>query len=289
MSENRKAVQAMLAAGLLWTVMEVSASLFVGHYSAFQVVWLRYAVHLLLMFLVWGWREPSRLWITKRPLFQLGRSMLMVGMPAAWIFGTRLGVTTSEMLWFFWLSPIILLLIAWCFLQELVPRFVWIVTGLGCAGALLLLRPTIQSPLHLLLLPFAMGLCFAAYVAMTRSLRTEDRRANLFYTAFGVYIALTPLMARVWITPLPRDVPLFLAIGVLGFFGLYAIDVGAAAAPVSIGAAAFYVQLVLVTAVAAIVANQEPIGLAWAGILLLSISVACAWVRAPHLRVLEAK
>jgi drug/metabolite transporter (DMT)-like permease len=288
-SENRRAVQAVLAAGLLWTAMDVTASLFAGRYSAFQVVWLRYAVHLSLMFLVWGWREPSLLWRTKRPFFQLGRSMLMVGMPASWIVGTKLGVATSEMLSVFWLSPIILLLIAWCFLQELVSTFVWILTGIACAGALLLLRPSIQSPPHLLLLPFAMALCFAAYVAMTRSLRTEDRRANLFYTAFGVFIALAPLMARVWVTPLPRDVLVFVGIGVFGFCGLYAIDVGAAAAPVSIGAPATYVQLIFVTAAAAIVGSQEPTGLGWAGILLVSISVACAWVRAPHLRVLEAK
>jgi drug/metabolite transporter (DMT)-like permease len=289
MSENRTALQAILAAMLLWVVMDVTAGMFAGHYSSFEVVWLRYGVHLVLMFLVWGWRGPSLLWRTERPLFQLGRSMLMVGMPTSWILGMRWGVAEPEMLSVFWLSPLILLVIAGSFLQERVSTLVWVFTAIACVGALMLLRPNFQLPLHLLLLPLVMAVCFAAYVAMTRSLRSEDRRVNLFYTAFGVFIAFTPLMARVWTTPLPRDVPLFIGIGVFGFLSLYAIDVGAAAAPVSIGAPATYVQPLLVAAAAGVVAGQRLTELGWAGVLLISTSVAFIWVRAPHLRVFEAK
>lgn len=193
------------------------------------------------------------------------------------------------MLSVFWLNPVILLLIAWCFLRELAPAFVWIVTGIACAGALLLLQPRAETPPYLLLFPLAMATCFGAYIAMTRSLRTEDRRANLFYTALGVFVVFTPLIAHVWIAPSPTDLLVFIGIGVLGFFGLYAIDVGAATAPVSVCAPVTYSQLIFVMAPAVTVASQESTGLGRIGMLLLSISVACAWIRAPHLKLLEAR
>jgi drug/metabolite transporter (DMT)-like permease len=279
----------MLAAALLWGVMELTAGLLVGHYSAFEVVWLRYAVHLSLMFVVWGWRNPSLLWRTKRPFFQLSRSALMVGMPTSWIVGSKLGVSTAEMLSVFWLSPLILLFFAWWVLREQVPSIVWSLAGLSWVGVIFLMQPTFETSPHLLLFPLAMAVCFAAYVVMTRSLRTEARCANLFYTALGPFIVFTPLMMHVWVPPPPSDVLYFLGIGIMGFLGLYAIDIGAAVAPVCIGATAFDSQLIFAAAVMALVARQTPTILELVGILLLSITVAWAWVRAPYLRVLEGK
>ena len=279
----------MLAFALLWAATEATAGLLSSHYSSYQVVWARYAVHLTLMLAIWGWREPASLWRTKRPVFQLCRSMLMVGMPASWIIGTRLGVTMPVMLSVFWFSPMILLLIAASFLNEPIPTMVWIATMIACAGSLLLLSPNVGTPPYLLLFPLTMALCFAAYVAMTRSLRTENRLANLSYTAAGVFVVLTPLMPHVWITPSGPDVLLFVGIGTLGFLALLAIDLSAAAAPISIGAPITYVQLIFMTLFAASLASQGSARAATIGLLLIAASVLYVWARAPHLEILEAK
>jgi drug/metabolite transporter (DMT)-like permease len=286
---NRRAILFVLAFVLLWAGMEATAGLLALHYSSYQVVWARYAVHLTLMLAIWGWREPASLWRTERPMFQLCRSILMVGMPAAWIMGTKLGVTTPAMLSVFWLSPVILLLMAWGALGEFAPAAIWITTALACAGTSLLLWPNFKAPPYLLLFPFVMGLCFSAYVAMTRSLRTENRLTNLFYTAAGVFVVLTPLMPHVWITPSMPDVLVFIGLGTLGFLALLAIDVGAAVAPVSIGAPITYLHLIFMTIIAAGLADRGPTHAATIGILLIAASVLYVWARAPYIKVIEAK
>jgi drug/metabolite transporter (DMT)-like permease len=279
----------MSAFALLWAAMETTAGLLKLHYSAYEVVWVRYAVHLTLMLAIWGWRKPASLWHTKRPLFHLCHSLLMVGMPASWIMGTRLGVTTSAMLSVFWLSPIILVLMARRFLHELVPPMVWIITALGCVGTMLLLWPNFKEPPYLLLFPLTMAFCFSAYVVMARSLRTENKLADLFYTGAVVFVVLTPLMPHVWITPSASDLLVFIGVGTLGFLALLAIHVSAAAAPVSIGAPITYLQLAFTTVVAAGLATQGPTRAATIGMLLISVSVLYVWTRAPHIEIIEAK
>jgi drug/metabolite transporter (DMT)-like permease len=286
---NRRAIRFVLAFVLLWAGLEATAGLLTLHYSSYQVVWARYAVHLTLMLAIWGWRDPASLWRTERPIFQFCRSILMVGMPAAWIIGTKLGVSTPAMLSVFWLSPVILLLMAWGVLGEFAPTVVWITTALAFAGTSLLLWPNFKMPPYLLLFPFVMGLCFSAYVAMTRSLRTENRPANLFYTAAGVFVVLTPLMPHVWITPSMPDMLVFIGIGTIGFLALLAIDVGVAVAPVSISAPITYLQLIFTTIIAAQLTDKRPTHAATIGMLLIGASVLYVWARAPYIEVLEAK
>ena len=88
MSPRRRAMLLMLGFVTLWALIEAMAAHVLRRYSPYQVVWTRYAVHLLLMLLVWGWRQPATLWRTGRPVFQLARSLLMLGMPASWIIGS---------------------------------------------------------------------------------------------------------------------------------------------------------------------------------------------------------
>ena len=68
----------------VWSGVEALAARVLHHYTVYQIVWARYGVHLLFMLLVWGTRQPASLIATRRPAFQLGRSMLMVLMPASW-------------------------------------------------------------------------------------------------------------------------------------------------------------------------------------------------------------
>ncbi len=243
MTDNRRAMLLMLAFVSLWALVEAMAAHVLRAYSPFQVVWTRYAVHLALLLLVWGWREPASLWRTRRPVFQLARSLLMLGMPACWIIGMQLGVRAATVMALFWLSPLFILLLARLFLRERVPASIWVASAIACAGALLLHPPGAMPPLLLLVFPLGMGLCFGLYVVMTRSLRSETTRANLFYTALGVFLALSPAMPGVWVAPLPNDWLAMVGVGVLGYATLYLLDRMAAAAPVSMSAPFSYLQI----------------------------------------------
>ncbi|MEZ5286495.1 MAG: hypothetical protein R2712_17150 [Vicinamibacterales bacterium] len=127
---------------------------------------------------------------------------------------------------------------------------------------------------------------FALYVVMTRSLRSEDTRANLFYTALGVWVVLTPAMPWLWTTPTAGDLVVMAVIGGLGLFTLYAVDRAASLAPVSIAAPVIWMQLV-VTTVASVALGASPGRRALAGSLVVLAVVAYMWVREPNLVVGE--
>ena len=113
----------------------------------------------------------------------------------------------------------------------------------GWLGTVLVMRPEMPRFGVPLLLPFVMAITFAAYVVMTRVLRTEPGHVNLFYTALGVFLALSPFIPAVWIMPNGQDLLVLTGIGLIGYLALFALDRMAAAAPVSISAPLAYLQL----------------------------------------------
>src|SRR5690606_16826877 len=120
--------------------------------------------------------------------------------------------------------PLLIVLLGRIFLHDEAPLSVWVATVVAGVGSLLTHELHAIHDGWLLAYPLGMALCFSAYVVMTRSLRTEATRTNLFYTALGVFLALTPVMPRLWITPAAADLAVMVAVGVLGWGALWALD-----------------------------------------------------------------
>ncbi len=245
MTRERRAFLLVVAFAALWAGVEAIARHVVFRYSAFQVVWARYAVHLLLMLVIWG-RSPASLWRTRRPAYQLGRSLLMLVMPGSWALAMAGGTPGNLILGLFWVSPVVILLLAAWILDERPGLLTWVAALAGYAGAVLTFRPPLPAGSQLVL-PLLMSLSFSLYVVLTRPLRFETTRANLFYSALGVFLALTPLMPRVWQAPPLHDVGIFIVIGVLGYVALWCVDRFAALAPVSLTAPVLYLHLAFLT------------------------------------------
>ncbi len=267
----------MALAVTLWAALEALAATMVRRYSPYQVVWTRYAVHLGFMIAVWGWREPAKLWRTRRPVFQIARSFLMLGMPVSYVLARRLGVHSSELMSIFWLSPLLIIVIAAALLKEHVSAAQWLAAALGFAGVVFMLEPGALPAWPLWLAPFMMGLTFAAYVAMTRSLRSETTCANLFYTALGVFVLLSPFMPGVWVKPTLSDLAILIAVGLIGWVGLFVLDRMAAVAPVSVSAQFAFVQVPIALGTNWLVHGDRPDPFETAGIVLIGATAAYAW------------
>jgi drug/metabolite transporter (DMT)-like permease len=278
----------MIVFGALWAVIEALGGDLLNVYSPYQVVWTRYAVHILLMLAIWGWRQPASLWRTRRPMYQLARSLLMLGMPASWIIGVHLGIDPHTQMAIFWLSPLLILALAGIVLGERARRAQWLAAAVACSGAALMSLGAPLPKAALLVYPLAMALTFSLYVVMTRSLRSETTRANLFYTALGVLLALSPFLAPLWAWPTPHDLAVMIGIGVIGFVALYALDRMAAAAPVSIAAPLSCLQLVFTLMIARSLGHDHSNLIAMAGLLLIGATALYLWARAPRLTVVEA-
>jgi drug/metabolite transporter (DMT)-like permease len=250
---------AMAAFASLWVLLEsVVGARLQGRYHLMQVVWCRYAVHLITLVLLCAWTKPERLWRTGRPAYQLARSMLMLVMPLSFTLAIGVG-TSGETIWsIFWLSPLLTVAIAHVLLAERAPWETWAAAAVGAVAAVVMLRPQRPSSPLALLLPILMALSFSAYVVMTRSLRHEATRANLLYSALGVFLVLTPIMPTIWIAPTLYDVGVLIGIGVTGLVALLALDRSASLAPVSSVAPVLYLHVVCLSAVGLLLHGQHP-------------------------------
>lgn len=282
MNDARRAMLYMTAFAVMWALIEVMAGSVLRRYSPYQVVWTRYAVHLLLMLAIWGLREPRSLWHTSRPVFHLARSLLMFGMPASWVLAMGQGVPGGTIMTIFWFSPLAILLLARALLRERMPAWLWLATAVACAGAFLTHEAAPIASAWELLLPASMALCFSLYVVMTRMLRTENVLANLFYTALGVFLVLTPAMGWLWVWPTAVDAAVMVAVGVLGFVTLWLLDRACAAAPVSLAAPFNFVQIAVFSTVAALggVLHLPSPRRAAVGLLVIVAATLFVWWRA---------
>lgn len=245
-ADTRRAILRMAGFGIAWAVLEAGVGgRMQGHYPLLQVVWCRYAVHLATLGLLFGWRRPDRLWTTARPGYQMTRSMLMLVMPVSFVTALDAGIAGNTIWAMFWVSPVLIIVIARAVLGERASWSQWAMAAIGAAVVAFMVDPLLPpSPPLLLMIPVVMALSFSAYVVMTRSLSGERVLANLFYTALGVFLALTPLMPMVWVTPSWHDAAVLIGIGMLGLVALFALDRSASLAPVSATAPILYIQVV---------------------------------------------
>lgn len=230
MTATQRSIGLMLGFVLLWTIVEGVAADLLARYSPYQVVWMRYLVHLVCMIVIVAPRSPRRLVATRRPVYQLARSMMMVIMPASWIVGMQAGFG-GAVLAAFWLSPLLVLAFSVVMFREAAHPLAWVAAVVGgIAAAPLFAGGSMPSGAEWLAVA-GMALSFSLYVVMTRSLRSEPLEANLFYTAFGVFVVLTPVMPGLWQMPPLADLPAFAAVGGFGLIALWMLDRAAAAAP----------------------------------------------------------
>jgi drug/metabolite transporter (DMT)-like permease len=96
--------------------------------------------------------------------------------------------------------------------------------GVACAGALVVLAPRSLGSIRGVLCALIAGGALAIYIVMTRNLRDERLRTNLFYTAAGTFAALSLYVPQVWLTPTWHDLAVFSGIGVVGLVVLSALD-----------------------------------------------------------------
>lgn len=281
MCAQRRAMALMAGFALAWVVLEeVVARRLQGHYHLMQIVWCRYAVHLLALLLLFGWTDPGRLWRTRRPAFHLLRSLCMLVMPLAFALSLQTGVRAHSVWALFWLAPLGALLIARWALGEKSPPVVWAATAVATAAALAILSPGSDVVTLAAVLPLLMALSFAVYLAMTRRLTGETVHANLFYTAVGVFALLTPVMPMVWVTPDAGDALVLACIGVVGLLALFLLDRAVALTSLDASAPFLFAHLLASLAVGWHLLGHAPARVALAAAALVAATLLALWWRA---------
>ena len=179
------AVVLALTVFLLFSVLDANAKWLVGlGYAIFFVVWVRFALQAVVLFVVYrGWKNRC-LWQMNMPLYQILRGLSLPSMTVFNFLALRhlqLDETVSVLL----ASPIFVAALAGPFLGEWAGPRRWAAILVGFAGVLIVVRPgTDAFTLPVVFIIMSM-LSNVAYFLLTRKLAGHESPESLiFYSCF---------------------------------------------------------------------------------------------------------
>lgn len=205
----------MIAAILIFTVMDATAKHLVGRYHPAQVVWVRFLGQFLLALAIINIRAPALIRTTSpglhvvRGLFQIGA----IGM----FFLSLQHIGLAEATAISDISPVLITLGAALFLGETLGprRLVGILVAL--VGALIIIRPGAGTFSAWAVLPFLGACCYTGNALLTRKLgRNEPVWTAMIWGGMVGTVVTALALPAVWTPVAPADLPFFLLIGVLG-------------------------------------------------------------------------
>lgn len=223
-SGNLRSILAMITAIGFFALMDASMKTLTARYPAMQVTALRGLAALPLVCLYVLWRgEVHKLLRIRWPL-HLIRGVL--GMLTLWLFARGISVLAlAEAYTIFFISPLLITLLAVPVLKETVQTRHWFAIAVGLIGVLIAMRPNGGAFLSLgALTVLASAACYAVLVILARIVSRTDSSVSVVFwstvmTAFGASLLAAPR----WTAIAPGDWPLIAALAVTSFLGLLAI------------------------------------------------------------------
>nr|WP_269745094.1 DMT family transporter [Methyloversatilis thermotolerans] len=274
-------VALMLAALFCFAVLDTTGKFLSQRYPVGVLVWARYLVPAIVLGTVLAPRMGRLLLATPRWRLQMLRAALLAAVSFL-IMGGLKSIPMAEGTSLFFITPLIVTLLAGPVLGERVTPGQWLIALFGFSGVLLIARPDGHLPLWPVIMLLAGSLFYALYQLATRMLApTERPLTTLYYTALvGAALSTLALPAAAhsaW--PTPRDTLLVLSLGVSGMAGHFLLIRAMAYAQASVLSPLIYVQLVWATLMGWWVFGDLPGLSAVAGAAIIVVSgLASAWL-----------
>lgn len=193
-----RAVLFMLGAVVLFTLMDVFAKAMAVHFHTVQIVWARYAFHILLLFMLMPRRLIRIYGRTNNPGLQVLRGSLILA--ATSIFFTALGyVPLADAVAVDMLAPLFVVALSIPILGERVGPRRWAAVVVGFAGAMIVIRPGLGVVHPAGMLVIVSTALFALYQVITRLLSAADHPlTTLLYTGGTGVVVLSFVVPFVW-------------------------------------------------------------------------------------------
>ena len=238
----------LIAFGIFcFTAMDAVAKALLQTYPTAQVVWARFAGHLMFVVLYLGRRLGPSL-VTKMPGWHVLRSLTQLG-ATVFFFLSLNYIGLAEATALASISPLLITLGAGLFLREGLGLARLTGVGVALIGAMIVIRPGLGVFTPAALLPLICACCFAANMLLTRFVGTRETAwAAMIYAALSGTLLTSLLLPWYWHPVALGDLPLFLALGFLGavaqLFIIRAYSVAEAGAMAPFG----YLDIVFATA-----------------------------------------
>jgi drug/metabolite transporter (DMT)-like permease len=271
----------IMAAVSTFAVLDTIAKYLSRSYPVPLIVWVRYAMHVLVMLVFVAPRLRRGLVTSRRPGLQVIRGVVLA--TSSLLFFTGLAfMPIAEASAITFLAPLLVTAMSAYFLHERVRRSAWAALVAGFVGVLFIVRPgsAVFSPA--VLLPLGTAVCFATYQLLTRRLAGVDSTmATLFIGALVGTLVVSFLLPFYWAPPQSAfHAALFVALGVLGAAGHFVLIRAFEYAPPSVLAPFVYTQLATVLALGYLVFGEFPDGPSLVGMAIIVLSGA--WIASRH-------
>lgn len=217
-----RAILFMALAINLLPFMNVAAKFLSGDYHTVQVIWARYAGHLVFVLAMFMPRRGFSLLRASRPGVHIIRSILMFLATICFFTALRfIDVPTAAAINF--TSPLIVTALAAPFLGEAVGIRRWTAVAIGFAGALIIIRPGGGDVHWAMFLVLGTAFCYATYQIFTRKYSAADPpETSITYIAIVGAVISSLALPFFWITPVSiLDAALFALLGLIGGVGHY--------------------------------------------------------------------
>jgi len=243
--ENLPTGVALYIAAFFFLILLDATSKHLGrHFPIVQLVFVRHAVHCVLMLAVFGPSLGAKLVRTRAPGLQLLRGLLMLVMTFSMMTALTL-LPLADAVAIIFLAPLLVTALSRWLLTEQVDVRQWIAVVVGFGGVLLIVRPGAGIEMAGVLLALVMVVCNGFFQIITRRLSAvDDAGATNFLTSLvcSVLVAVPALLS--WQPPDAQFALPMLALGALGAAGHYIFIKAFEHAPASVLAPFMYTGLV---------------------------------------------
>lgn len=248
----------VLSAVFMFSSMDTIAKYLLRTYPLPPLIWARYVVQMVFMLVLLAPRMGWGLVRTSHPWLQILRGVLLV-ISSVFFYLSLTFLPMAEAAAITFVGPVLITALSGPMLGERITPRQWVAVGLGFVGVLIIIRPGGGLLTPTAIFPLCSALAFSFYQIITRKIvGREHALTTLFYTAL-VGTAVTSLgLPFAWHTPTLGQVPLILAIGLLGGFGHFLLIRAVTQASPSALAPFIYVQLIWSTVLAFIAFGEFP-------------------------------
>jgi drug/metabolite transporter (DMT)-like permease len=224
LSGNLRSIRAMLAAVLMFSVMDTIMKLLAAQYPAMQVAALRSLASLPLVCLYVAWRGGFATILRVRWPLHLLRAVIGIAMLSLFAYGVR-GLSLAEAYSIFFIGPILITALSVFVLKERVNGARWLAIAVGMAGVLVVLRPSGEGFFTMGGLAILAAAVFYAVSAVSGRVlaRSDSGEQMVFWLMLMMAVGATALAGPGWVAVEARHLPLLAGLAVSGFLAQLAL------------------------------------------------------------------
>lgn len=253
-------------------MMDGVAKSLAGDYHVLQIVWARFAFHLLWLLPFLAWHGHLRDLGPRHPGLQLLRGAFILAATLCYFSAIAL-MPIADALALLFISPMVVTVLSPLILRERVGIWRWSAVVAGFIGALIVVRPGFGVFQWSSVLALGAGCFHGCYLLTTRRLAgSTNPMITLFYTGLVGLAAMSLAMPALWVPPTRGDWGLMLAMGAFAAGGHYLIIKAFDRASAPVVAPVAYAEIVAATAVGWFVFGDFPAPLTWLGIVVIVAS-----------------